>query len=112
MAEAIIARRGGSGEVIVEFENFTPSNTVVSGEIVRSTPTALSVARHRLAGASVGNYAMFAGGYNGRFESTVDAYNTDLVRSTPTALSVARSRLAGASVRNYAMLAGGYDGGR
>jgi len=25
MAEAIIARRGGAGEVIVEFDNFTPT---------------------------------------------------------------------------------------
>ncbi len=49
MGEAIITRRGGAGEVIVEFENFTPSDTVVGfhpdGELVRSTPTALSVAR-------------------------------------------------------------------
>lgn len=28
MAEAIIARRGGAGEAIVEFESFTPTNTV------------------------------------------------------------------------------------
>jgi len=109
VGEAIITRRGGSGEVIVEFENFTPSNTVASGELVHSTPTALSVARNSLAGASVGNYALFAGGYGG-YRDTVDAYNASLVRSTPTALSVARDRLAGASVGNYALFAGGFDG--
>ena len=111
MAEAIIARRGGAGEVIVEFESFTPSNTVVSGELVHSTPTALSAAREFLAGASVGNYALFAGGvydiFSGSYRNVVDAYNTDLVHSTPTALSVARGHLAGASVGNYAMFAGG-----
>ena len=76
MAEAIITRRGGAGEVIVEFENFTPSNTIVGsdGELVRSTPTALSVARSTLAGASVGDYALFAGGYSGSYRDTVDAY--------------------------------------
>jgi len=78
-------------------------------DLVRSTPTALSVARSRLAGASVGDYALFAGGYSGSYRDTVDAYNTDLVRSTPTALSVARNRFAGASVGNYALFAGGYD---
>jgi hypothetical protein len=115
MAEAIIARRGGAGEVIVEFENFTPSNTIVGfhpdGELVRSTPTALSVGRYYLAGASVGNYALFAGGYDDSYRNTVDAYNASLVRSTPTALSVARGDLAGASVGNYVLFAGGYGSG-
>ena len=113
MAEAIIARRGGAGEAIVEFENFTPSNVVrifhPDGELVRSTPAGLSVARSSLTGASVGNYALFAGGYSGNYRNTVDAYNTSLVRSTPTALSRARQWLAGASVGNYALFAGGYD---
>ena len=115
MGEAIIARRGGAGEAIVEFKSFTPTNTVAifhpDGELIRSTPTALSVARYALAGASVGNYALFAGGYDGsNYRNTVDAYDASLVRSTPTALSVARYALAGASVGNYALFAGGYDG--
>ena len=81
MGEAIITRRGGAGEAIVEFENFTPTNTVAifhpDGEPVRSSiPTALSVARCYLAGASVGDYALFAGGWDGSSRSTVDAYNT------------------------------------
>ena len=66
MAEAIITRRGGAGEVIVEFESFTPSNIIViphpDGRLFHFTPTPLSVARNDLAGASVGNYALFAGG--------------------------------------------------
>jgi hypothetical protein len=110
MGEAIIARRGGSGEVIVEFDNFIPSN--ISSELIHSAPTALSVARYSLAGASVGNYALFTGGEYGSdsYSSTVDAYNASLTRSTPTALSVARSGIAGASVGNHALFAGGYDG--
>jgi len=77
--------------------------------LVRSTPTALSVARDTLAGASVGNYALFAGGYNGDISglSIVDAYDTDLVRSSPSALGGSRCHLAGASVGNYALFAGG-----
>jgi hypothetical protein len=80
--------------------------------LTHSTPTPLSVARLGLAGASVGNYALFAGGSGSSptYKDTVDAYDTSLTRSTPTALSVARGRLAGASVGNYALFAGGYDG--
>ena len=78
---------------------------------MRSTPTALSQARSDLAGASVGNYALFAGGTIGSTTyPTVDAYNSSLVRSTPTALSEARYSLAGASVGNYALFAGGLNG--
>ena len=78
----------------------------------RSTPTALSTARGNLAGASVGNYALFAGGKidNSSYVATVDAYDSSLTRSTPTALSTARGRLAGASVGNYALFAGGTRG--
>lgn len=81
-----------------------------NGSLTRSTPTALSQARERLAGASVGNYAVFAGGGEGANDfNTVDAYNASLTRTTPTELSVARSYLAGASVGNFALFAGGGD---
>jgi len=75
------------------------------------TATPLSVARGYLAGASVGNYALFAGGYDGStYSSTVDAYDASLTRTTPKALSSTREKLAGASVGNYALFAGGYSG--
>ena len=70
--------------------------------------SALSAARTALAGAPVGNYALFAGGNSGDshgYKSTVDAYNSSLVRSTPTALSEGRGYLAGTSVGNYALFA-------
>ena len=81
-------------------------------DLVRSTPTALSVGRVNLVGASVGDYALFAGGSgDDGYSSTVDAYDASLVRSTPTALSVARNFLVGVSVGNYALFAGGWGGG-
>jgi len=78
--------------------------------LVRFTPTALSVGGSDYVGASVGNYALFAGGFDDN-RSNVNAYNTDLVRSiTPTPLSVAKYSFAGASVRDYyALFAGGWD---
>ena len=72
------------------------------------TTTELSVARAYLGAASVGDYAIFAGGFDGSApKNTVDAYSSSLTRSTPTALSQARSRLAGASNGTYALFAGG-----
>ena len=78
----------------------------------KNTPSSLSVSRSRLAGASVGNYALFAGGQSGSSSSysAVDAYNSSLTRSTPTELSTPRRALVGASVGNYALFAGGTDG--
>mgnify|MGYP003602506334 CR=1 FL=1 len=74
------------------------------------TATALSVARMDLAGASVGNYALFGGGTDDEsMFTTVDAYNTSLTRSIPTSLSVARYYLVGASVGDYALFGGGTD---
>ena len=80
-------------------------------DLFRSTPTELSVSRYLIAGASVGNYAIFAGGKSGNSHlANVDAYDNMLVRSTPTELSTSRSDLEGASVGNYAIFAGGKSG--
>jgi hypothetical protein len=64
------------------------------------TATSLLVARHYLSATTVGNYALFGGGYAGSPSAVVDAYNTSLTRSTPTALSVARYSLASTNVVN------------
>ena len=72
------------------------------------TATALSTARDGLAATSVGDYALFGGGFNDfSYPVVVDAYNSSLVRSTPTALSKARYSLAATSVGKYALFGGG-----
>lgn len=74
--------------------------------------TGLSVGRHKLAGASNDNYAMFAGGVGGgTYSDLVDIYNKSLVHTT-AALSEARYALAGATLKDggskkYAAFAGG-----
>ena len=65
-----------------------------------------------MAGASVGNYAIFAGGQTGSASSTdsniVDSYNESLTLGSVTGLTEDQSRLTGASNYNYAIFTGGY----
>ena len=75
--------------------------------------TALSTTRYDMRAATVGKYALFAGGYISKYSfsysvsSSVDAYNTSLTKSTPTELSYKRCGHAAASVGGYALFAGG-----
>lgn len=74
----------------------------------KGTATPLYQARYNLAGASVGDYVLFAGGNANKADvSTVDSYNAELTRGTPTALILNRSALASASIENCALFAGG-----
>lgn len=79
--------------------------------LTRSTAVELSSAKIDLASATVGEYAMFAGGYKGNsdaaYVATVDAYNTALTKTTMPDLSVGRYGLASAVIGDYALFAGG-----
>ena len=75
------------------------------------TTTNLSAARYNLAATSIGDYALFAGGYTGSaYSAIVDTYTSRLVKGTTTNLSVARNALSATSVGDYALFAGGYNG--
>ena len=68
----------------------------------------LSSARYDLAATTVGNYALFGGGWgNSKTSDIVDAYDASLTRIAPTVLSSARYKLAATTVGNYALFAGG-----
>ena len=79
MGEGLITRRNSSG-VLIEFENYYSS---IEEGLTYSTPTALSAARGSLAGASVGNYALFAGGFTGSYSNVVDAYSLNIKAYIP-----------------------------
>lgn len=73
--------------------------------------TPLSVGRNQIASATIGNYALFAGGtQSSTRQSTVDAYDKNLTRTTPTELSTTRSNLAATTVGGHALFGGGYSG--
>lgn len=74
------------------------------------SPVALPNSAHDTFGASVGDYAIFAGGVDNSANYKKDAYAFDasLTRTDLTDLSVARTHAAAATVGNYALFAGGY----
>ena len=83
--------------------------------VYHGTTTELSQSRGSLAATTVGNYALFGGGYGGYnvtsssyiYYSTVDAYNQSLTRTIPTELSQSRGSLAATTVGDYALFGGG-----
>ena len=72
------------------------------------TITPLSEARSSLAATTVGNYALFGGGYDGRGKNTVDSYDSNLTKGTSSPLSKARRNLSATTVGDYALFGGGY----
>ena len=76
MAQAIKTRVVGNGGTAILTFNFKDS-------ISRGTVSYLNTARSDLAATTVGDYALFGGGYIGTspyLMSTVDAYNTSLTK--------------------------------
>src|SRR5207237_739522 len=73
------------------------------------TRATLSVARSDLAATTVGNQAIFAGGYSapGITSNAVDIYHADTQTWTTQTLSGARTDLAATTVGNQAIFAGG-----
>jgi hypothetical protein len=69
------------------------------------TATALNTSTYYLQAATVGNYALFAGGYSSR---AVNAYNSSLTQTTATELGNTKYNGAAATVGNYALFAGGH----
>ena len=63
--------------------------------------------RGSLAATTVGNYALFGGGYNGNYKDAVDIFNTSVTSVKSSNLSVARGSLAATTVGNYALFGGG-----
>lgn len=84
--------------------------TTTSADVNRSTLTSLGTARQELAGTSVGNYALFGGGFTTVASSAVDSYDNTFTRAAATSLSNARYRLAGAFVSSYGLFGGGIGG--
>jgi len=103
---------GGGGKVGGGLTgDFHSAVDAYDASLTRTAATALSAARRALSAASVGNYALFAGGDTTTSSSSnsklVDAYNSSLTRTSATGLSMAASEMAAVSAGGYAMFGGG-----
>ena len=72
----------------------------------------LRTAKRYLAATTVGNYALFGGGYNysaavNYYYKDVDAYDSSLIRSSPPDLKTGREDFSATTVGNYALFGGG-----
>ena len=97
---------GGTTDAQIDSNNVISSVLVYDPSLTFTTAPWLSVARADVKGASVGNYALFAGGNAGSFCTTVDAYNASLTRTTATSLSSTANNDAAATVGNHAIFVG------
>lgn len=87
------------------------SRTTVKGpNLARSDGVSLSGKRYMSVAATIGSYALFAGGVDTSALSTVEAYTSSTTNTTPTSLSVARYALACCAQRDYVIFAGGDSG--
>jgi len=100
---------GGTVDGIMTKDTVTSDVLAYDPSLTFTTAPLLSVARAGVKGASVGNYALFAGGIAGGFCTTVDAYNASLTRTTATALSSTKNNSAAATVGNHAIFVGSPD---
>ena len=97
---------GGTVNWPINEDNATSDVLAYDSSLTFTTSPWLSVARANVKGASVGNYALFAGGKADSFCTTVDAYNASLTRTTATALSSVENNSAAATVGNHAIFVG------
>lgn len=89
---------------------------VYDGSLTKTTASILNRGRSSMAAVTVGDYALFAGGYPstdteytpGVTNDDVDACDSSLTRTTAAALSVKVSGPVAATVGDYALIAGGY----
>lgn len=101
---------------------FADSNQSAKATYQKETPTSgvvwlknaepLSVGRRYMAGATNGNFAVFAGGesHSSYAVNLVDAFDNTLVRSSPTSLTTRTAKEIGVQFGENAVFAGGFDG--
>lgn len=106
---------GGEGSEYIDTGYYNQRNIVdaYNSSLTRSAPSVMIAPVSNLASESIGEYALFAGGYRmmGNYTGAVTAYNKSLTRtSLGASLGEWRSNLASTSVGNYAIFGGGLKG--
>lgn len=96
------------GNYAIFASGFSTSCDVYNASLTKTTVNLLSVARTSMSAGTVGDYALFAGGYGDYdYSDVVDACDTSLTRTAVTALDYPRQDLSSATVGDYLLFAGG-----
>ena len=102
MGNALKTRSDTNGESILIFENYEPNPKVSINNLIEE--------KSQLAATTVGDYAIFAGGFSisdgVHYSSAANVYSNNLTKST-LELSEGRSDLAATTVGVYALFGGG-----
>lgn len=100
---------GGKGGTRSTSSEMVSSATAMDSSLTKHTPDELSTGRMDLAATTVGNYALFCGGYgNGSSAITViDVYNQSLTRTMTLSTVNGRRNCSAITLGNYAIFAGG-----
>jgi hypothetical protein len=106
---------GASGGQTADYE-FYGTVDAYNSSLTRTTAEALTEAKCYFAATTVGDYALFGGGYNphsstdanANYLRSVDAYNSSLTRKTLQVFYTPRAHVAATTVGNYALFAGGH----
>lgn len=108
---------GGEGSTYTSSSAKCSYVWALNASLVASTVSNLSTSKARLSATTVGDLAIFAGGYSSSRASTaasdtsdiIDIYDTNLVKTSALSLSVKRGELAATTIGDYVLFAGGYD---
>ena len=100
---------GGSAKAVTQTTSAVGSVYAYNESLTRTSTTALSTSRGSLAATTVGNMALFLGGYNGSSVSAADCYSETLTKENFVSAKYARHNHAATTVGNYALFAGGYS---
>ena len=100
---------GGSAKAVTQTTSAVGSVYAYNESLTRTRPTALSTSRGSLAATTVGNMALFLGGYNGGSVYSADCYSETLTKENFVSAKYARHNHAATTVGNYALFAGGYS---
>ena len=95
-------------QILTNGTNYTQYVDAYNPSLVRSSASNSTGLGSSRSAASVGNYALFAGGYmGGDYYNTVDAYSSSLTKSTPTSLPSQTAFMGSTSIGSYALFGGG-----
>lgn len=99
---------GGNANAVTQTTSAVGSVFAYNESLTRTRPTDLGSSRSALAATTVGNMALFLGGYSGGSLFSIDCYLESLTKKSFGSAKSNRHNHAATTVGKYALFAGGY----